>query len=70
MILGYPFLREFNPPVDWVKGELQNGSVTLQSARYKYLKGTFRRAGKALAHTGAMPEKLVAFLRCTNLAQE
>ena len=22
MILGYPFLREFNPQIDWAKGEL------------------------------------------------
>ena len=70
MILGYPFLREFDPPLNWAKGELKNGPVTLQSARYKYLKSAFRRAGKALAHTGAMPDKLVVFLRHTNLAQE
>src|SRR5487761_1514341 len=70
MILGYPFLREFNPPVNWVKGELPKGPVTLQSARYKYLKGAFRRAEKAMAHTGEMPDKLVAFLKRTNLAQE
>ena len=42
IILGYPFLREFNPPVNWVKGELLKGPVTLQSARYKYLKSAFR----------------------------
>src|SRR5487761_1669859 len=70
MILGYPFLREFNLLLNWAKGELKNGPVTLQSARYKYLKSAFRRAGKALAHTGAMPDKLVVFLRHTNLAQE
>ena len=41
MILGYPFLRDFNPPINWTKGELVNGPVTLQSARYKYIKSLF-----------------------------
>src|SRR5579863_8651788 len=44
-----PFLREFNPQIDWAKGELQHGAVTLQSARYKYLKGFFQRAEKTMA---------------------
>ena len=70
MILGYPFLREFNPQIDWAKGELQHGAVALQSARYKYLKGFFQRAEKTMARTGEMPDTLKAFLRRTNLAQE
>jgi len=44
--------------------------VTLQSARYKYLKGFFQRAEKTMARTGEMPNTLKAFLRHTNLAQE
>ena len=44
--------------------------MTLQSARYKYLKGFFQRAEKMMARTGKMPDTLKAFLRCTNLAQE
>src|SRR5579863_10004499 len=70
MILGYPFLREFNPQIDWAKGELQHDAVMLQSAWYKYLKGFFQRAEKTMARTGEMPDTLKAFLRRTNLAQE
>jgi len=70
MILGYPFLREFNPQIDWTKGELKDGTVALQSTRFRYLKRIFRRAEEALKRTGRLPERLVAFLRHTNLAQE
>jgi hypothetical protein len=38
MILGYPFLQEFNPHIDWVEGTLKEGRVTLQSTRFKHLK--------------------------------
>jgi hypothetical protein len=27
MILGYPFLREFNPTIDWREGKLTQGTV-------------------------------------------
>jgi len=34
MILGYPFLREFNPQIDWTEGELKDGTVALQSTKF------------------------------------
>jgi hypothetical protein len=70
MILGYPFLREFNPRIDWTEGTLENGEVTLQSTRFKYLRRVFDRAQATLEETGKLPARLVAFLRRTNLAQE
>src|SRR5882672_10318845 len=70
MILGYPFLREFNPQINWSKGKLQGGTVSLQSTKFQYLKRLFKQAEGALKQTGRLPRKLVAFLRHTNLAQE
>jgi len=70
MILGYPFLQEFNPQINWSKGKLEGGTVTLQSTKFRYLRRLFRQAEGALKKTGQLPERLVAFLRQTNLAQE
>src|SRR6267142_2805748 len=67
MILGYPFLREFNPQIDWSEGKLQGGMVSLQSTKFRYLRRLFRRAEETLKETGRLPRKLVAFLRRTNL---
>jgi len=70
MILGYPFLQEFNPQINWSEGKLQGGAVALQSMKFQYLRGLFQQAEGALKQTGQLPERLVAFLRRTNLAQE
>jgi len=70
MILGYPFLQEFNPQINWSEGKLQGGTVMLQSTKFCYLRRLFRWAEGALKQTGQLPERLVAFLRHTNLAQE
>jgi hypothetical protein len=37
IILGYPFLYEFNPTIDWQQGRLKGGAIQLQSARYKHV---------------------------------
>jgi hypothetical protein len=37
MILGYPFLWEFDPQINWTNGKLEGGDVTLQSTKFKYL---------------------------------
>ena len=42
MILGYPFLREFNPQINWSEGKLQGGTVMLQSTKFRYLRRLFR----------------------------
>ena len=44
--------------------------MELQSTKFCYLRRIFDRAEEALKQTGWLPRKLVAFLRCTNLAQE
>jgi hypothetical protein len=70
MILGYPFLREFNLQINWTNGRLEGGNVTLKSTKFKYLRQVFRRVGETLRKTGQLPEQIIAFLRHTNLAQE
>jgi Aspartyl protease len=40
IILGYPFLYCFNPPIDWMAGRIQGASIQLQSPRYKYVQCT------------------------------
>jgi hypothetical protein len=37
IILGYPFLYHFNPPVDWTAGRIQGAPIQLQSPHYKYV---------------------------------
>jgi hypothetical protein len=40
-LLGYPFLREFNPKVDWAKGCLQEArGVIIQNAQKNMTKWT------------------------------
>jgi hypothetical protein len=68
MILGYPFLWEFNPCINWTNRKLKGGDVTLQSTRFRYLKWVFWRVGETLRKIGQLPEQIIAFLRCTNLA--
>ena len=36
IILGYPFLYVFNPTMNWQKGVLSEGEVSIQTPRYKY----------------------------------
>jgi len=48
MILGYPFLQEFNPQINWTEGKLKSGTVALQSTKFQYLKRIFRQAEEAL----------------------
>jgi hypothetical protein len=70
MILGYPFLWEFNPRINWIDGKVEGGNVTLQSTKFKYLRQVFRRVGETLRKTGQLPQWIIVFLRHTNLAQE
>ena len=44
--------------------------MELQSTKFQYLRRLFERAEGALKQAGRLPRKLVAFLRCTNPAQE
>src|SRR5580693_3645041 len=70
IILGYPFLREFNPSIDWREGKLVQGAVQLQSTRFKHIKGFLQRAHKTFTKTGSLPAKVGLFLKRSTLAQD
>ena len=36
ILLGYPFLKRYNPTINWKKGTME-GELVIQSAAYKYL---------------------------------
>jgi hypothetical protein len=73
MILGYPFLWEFEPLIDWRKGDLKHGDVILQSSNYKFIPLYIRKVkntqalGQPPPH---LPKPIVAYLRRTNFAQQ
>jgi hypothetical protein len=46
--LGFAFLWEFEPQPNWHAGRLKEGGVTLQSAKFKFLKEYVARAMQAL----------------------
>jgi hypothetical protein len=70
MILGYPFLQEFNPSIDWKEGKLIQGAVQLQSTRFKHVKSFLQRAHKTFTKTRVLPAKVGTFLRRSTLAQD
>jgi hypothetical protein len=37
IILGYPFLYDFNPKINWKSGKVQGEPVQLQSSRYMHV---------------------------------
>src|ERR1700756_2879346 len=71
LILGFPFLHKFNPQVDWRKGVLKEGMVTIQSAMLKHVnKITSQLQLKALRQLGAPKEGEALYLRKVNIAQQ
>ena len=71
LILGFPFLHKFNPQVNWRKGVLKEGTVTIQSAMLKHVnKITSQLQLKALKQLGAPKEGEALYLRKVNIAQQ
>jgi hypothetical protein len=71
IILGYPFLYEFNPRIDWRNGKVQGERVKLESARFKYV-GTMvqKLQAAAIRKLGEPKEGEALYIRRTNTAQE
>jgi hypothetical protein len=63
MILGYPFLWEFNPSIDWREGKIVQGAVQLQSTRFKHVKSFLQHAHRTFTKMGVLPEKVGLFLK-------
>ena len=70
IILGYPFLYVFQPTINWQKGVLSGGEVSLQTSRYKYrYKDIAHIQKKAFAEVGKPKEGEAIYLK-QNIAQE
>jgi hypothetical protein len=69
MILGYPFLRVFNPDINWVEGKLKEGRVILQSTHFKWICSLVAKAAKTYTKTGQLARHTWVFLRKVNFAE-
>jgi hypothetical protein len=71
IILGYPFLYYFNPPVDWTAGRIRGAPIQLQSPCYKYVQQTILRMQmEAIWQQGRPKEGQALFIWQTNVAQQ
>jgi hypothetical protein len=70
MILGYPFLRVFNPSIDWMEGKIAEGKVTLQSTHFKWICSLVAKAAKTYTKTGQLTEHTWIFLRKVDFAEQ
>jgi hypothetical protein len=69
--LGFPFLRKFNPVIDWKNGILKEGRVTIQSVMFKHIdKITSLLQRKALKQIGPLKEDEAVYIRKINFAQQ
>ena len=70
IILGYPFLYVFQPTINWQKGVLLGGEVSLQTPRYKYrYKDIAWIQKRALAQVRKPKEDEAVYMK-RNIAQE
>src|SRR5712672_3791947 len=69
LILGYPFLRMFNPQINWVKGKLKEGRLRIQSALYKHLDQLVERLQRKARKMGNLRQDEAVFIRRTTIAQ-
>jgi hypothetical protein len=71
IILGYPFLYDFNPKINWKTGKVSGDSVQLQSSRYMHVaKNIFFMQREAIKQLGKPKEDEAIYVRRTNIAQE
>ena len=64
IILGYPFLYVFNPMMNWQKGVLSEGEVSIQMPRYKYCYQNLKMVQQeAIAQVGKPKEGEAIFMR-------
>jgi hypothetical protein len=69
VIFGYPWLKFFNPKVDWTQGVLEEPPVQVKMSLFKWWK-KHQLALKAHADTCSMGEGKGAHIVRTNLSQQ
>jgi hypothetical protein len=71
IILGYPFLYDFNPKINWKTGKIQGEPVQLQSSRYMHVaKRIFFMQREVVKQVGKPKEGEAIYIQHTNIAQE
>jgi hypothetical protein len=71
IILGYPFLYDFNPKINWKSGKVLGEPVQLQSSRYMHVaKRIFFMQREAVKQAGRPKEGEAIYVCRTNIAQE
>ena len=70
IILGYPFFYTFNPTIDWQKGQIKEGNVSLHTLCYKYhYKDIAKIQRDAIVQVGRPKENKAIYLQ-RNIAQD
>ena len=70
-ILGYPFLKEFNPRIDWEKAKLLNGELEIETMGFRQAQEKVRQLQNAAIQTCGKPTKGHAlYLKKTTISQK
>ena len=70
-ILGYPFLRIFNPIINWETGRLKDGDVKLETLSFrKAQKNVLRTQREAMKQCGRPEEGKALYIQKTTMSQK
>ena len=70
IILGYPFLRQFNPRINWVKGKLKKGPLRIESAWFRRIDTFLKLWQYKAAKFSELKEGEAVYVRRTTISQE
>ena len=70
IILRYPFLEAFNLQMDWTKGRLKGGPVTIQSMIFKHLDSMIQGLQKKARQTGTLQPDEAFYIRRMMMSQK
>jgi len=71
LILGYPFLEKFNLKINWTRGEMKEGHLTLESTAFKHLnKYTIQTIQRDISKIGRPREGEAIYLKKASIAQK
>jgi hypothetical protein len=71
LILGYPFLYEFDPEISWKEGRIRNGKIKISSSRQVSMAHEILKLQRAaIKQCGHPPPGSAIYMRRTNFAQK
>ena len=69
-ILGYPFLWEFNPRIDWKTGQLLEGNIEIETMRFNHTQKLVTKVqGQAQRMCGDPAKGMALFVRKMTFSQ-